>query len=121
MADIRTSVQNALKIDGCLGAALVDYKAGMCLATAGHPASALDHAASGHSEVVRVTKKIRDETGLGDPIEEILITVAGQYHLLRMIGTTLYFYVALDRQKSNLATARRDLEILEKDLDLEAR
>lgn len=121
MTDIKTSIQNALKIDGCLGAALVDYESGMCLATAGNPGFDLELAAAGNTEVVRAKKKIRDKLGLRDKLEDILITLSGQYHLIRMVGTTMFIYVALDRQKSNLALARKELEIIEKGMDIDRR
>ena len=121
MADIKTSVQSALKIDGCLGAALVDYESGMCLATAGNPGFDLELAAAGNTEVVRAKKRIRDKLGLRDKIEDILITLQGQYHLIRMVGTTMFLYVALDRQKSNLALARKELELIDRSLDIERR
>lgn len=37
MTDVKTSVQNCLKTDGSVGAALVDFESGLCLATAGNP------------------------------------------------------------------------------------
>ena len=119
MTDIKTSLNTALKIEGCLGAAFVDFESGMCLGTAGNPGFDLELAAAGNTEVVRAKKKIRDKLGLHDKIEDILISLAGQYHLIRMVGTTMFFYVALDREKANLALARRELAVLEKRLDVE--
>jgi predicted regulator of Ras-like GTPase activity (Roadblock/LC7/MglB family) len=119
MADIKTSVSNALNTDGCIGAALVDYESGLCLATAGNPGFDLELAAAGNAEVVRAKKKIRDKLGLKDRIEDILITLQGQYHLIRMVGNSMFLYVALDRQKSNLALARKDLEGIEKNLEID--
>jgi predicted regulator of Ras-like GTPase activity (Roadblock/LC7/MglB family) len=119
MADIKTAVQKAAKIDGALGAALVDYESGMSLGTAGNPGFDLELAAAGNAEVVRAKKKIRDRLGLRDKIEDILITLNSQYHLIRMVGTTMFLYVALDRSKTNLALARKDLEVIEKQLDVE--
>ncbi|MEZ4296759.1 MAG: hypothetical protein R3B70_17460 [Polyangiaceae bacterium] len=119
MADIKTSVQQALKIDGCMGAALVDYESGMCLGQAGNPGFDLELAAAGNTEVVRAKKKIRDKLGLRDKIEDILITLAGQYHLIRMVGTNMFIYVVLDRSKGNLALSRKELELIEKSLDIE--
>lgn len=121
MADIKTSMQQALKIDGCLGAALVDFESGMCLGQAGNPGFDLELAAAGNAEVVRAKKKIRDKLGLRDKIEDILITLAGQYHLIRMVGTSMFLYVVLDRSKSNLALSRKELEQIEKNLDIERR
>ncbi len=121
MADIKASVQNALKIDGCLGAAIVDYESGMCLGSAGNPGFDLELAAAGNAEVVRAKKKIRDKLGLRDKIEDILITLSSQYHLIRMVGTTMFIYVTLDRAKSNLAMSRKELEGIEKSMDVDRR
>ena len=57
--------------------------------------------------------------GLEDKIEDILITLAGQYHLIRMVGTSMFLYVALDRKNANLAMARKDLESIEKHLEID--
>ncbi len=121
MADIKSSLNQALKIDGCIGAALVDFESGMSLGTAGNPGFDLELAAAGNTEVVRAKKKIRDKLGLRDSIEDILITLTGQYHLIRMVGSTMFVYIVLERGKSNLALARKELEIIEKGLDVERR
>jgi predicted regulator of Ras-like GTPase activity (Roadblock/LC7/MglB family) len=117
--DVKTSVAKALEMDGCLGAALVDFESGLCLGTAGNPGFDLELAAAGNAEVVRAKKNIRDKLGLPDKIEDILITLNSQYHLIRMIGTSMFLYVALDRAKSNLAMARRELASIDKNLSLE--
>ena len=119
MADIKTSVAKAMKIDGALGAALVDYSSGMSLGVSGNPGFDLELAAAGNAEVVRAKKNIRDKLGLKDKIEDILITLSGQYHLIRMVGSTMFIYLALDRTKANLAMARRELEMIEKQLEIE--
>ncbi|MFO0586185.1 MAG: hypothetical protein U0441_01535 [Polyangiaceae bacterium] len=119
MADIKTSMQQALKIEGCLGAALVDYDSGMCLGAAGSPGFDLELAAAGNADVVRAKKRIRDQLGLRDKIEDMLITLTGQYHLIRMVGTSMFLYIVLDRQRSNLALSRKMLEQIEKGLDID--
>ncbi len=119
MTDIKTSIQNCLKPDGSVGAALVDYESGLCLATAGSPGFDLELAAAGNAEVVRAKKKIRDKLGLRDKIEDILISLDTQYHLIRMVGTNMFFYVVLQRDKANLAMARRELAAIEKEIEIE--
>ncbi len=119
MADVKTSMNNTLKIDGCLGAALVDYESGLCMGTAGNPGLDLELAAAGNADVVKAKKKVRDKLGLKDRIEDILITLTSQYHLIRMVGTQMFIYVVLDRSKSNLAMARKELEMIEKALDMQ--
>lgn len=119
MADIKTSLQRAMKLDGALGVALVDYESGMCLGSAGNPGFDLELAAAGNAEVVRAKKNIRDRLGLRDKIDDILISLSTQYHLIRMVGTSMFIYLALDRAKSNLALSRKELEAIDKQLDIE--
>ena len=119
MSDIKTSLSAALKIDGCIGVALVDFESGLCLGVAGNPGFDLELAAAGNAEVVRAKKSIRDKLGLEDKIEDILITLASQYHLIRMIGTNIFLYCALDRTRSNLALARKELAKIDKNLDVD--
>ncbi|HTV22920.1 MAG TPA: hypothetical protein VMG12_29720 [Polyangiaceae bacterium] len=119
MADIKSSLAAAMKIDGALGVALVDYESGLCLGVAGNPGFDLELAAAGNAEVVRAKKSIRDKLGLKNKIEDILITLEGQYHLIRMVGTNMFIYCALDRAKANLALARKDLAAVDKNLDVD--
>lgn len=119
MADIKQSLQKLSQVGGSLGAALVDYESGMCLGSVGNPGFDLELAAAGNAEVVRAKKSIRDKLGLKDRIEDILITLEKQYHLIRMVGTSMFFYVVLDREKANLALSRIELASVEKNLDLD--
>jgi predicted regulator of Ras-like GTPase activity (Roadblock/LC7/MglB family) len=121
VADIKTSTQNCLKTDGSVGAALVDYETGLCLAMAGNPGFDLELAAAGNAEVVRAKTKIRDKLGIKDRIEDILLTLEDHYHLIRMVGSNMFFYVVLQRNRANLAMARRDLSAIEKDLQVDRR
>lgn len=119
MSDVKGALNEAKAIDGCLGVALVDFESGLCLGTTGTPGFDLELAAAGNTEVVRAKKKIRDKLGIKDTIEDILISLETQYHLIRMVGTKLFFYAVLDRAKSNLAMARRELSTIEKNLKID--
>ncbi len=121
--DIDTSLKAAMAIDGAVGAALVDYESGMALGTAGGGRFLnLELAAAGNTEVVRSKLRTMHSLELGDEIEDILITLGRQYHLIRLLrtdrSTSLFLYLALDRAKSNLALARHELRRIESALDL---
>lgn len=105
-------------LDGYLAAALVDSDSGMLLAGDG-TAVDLEVAAAGNTEVVRSKRKVANALKLNDTIEDILISLTKQYHVLRPLESNqkLFLYVVLDRAKSNLAMARHELRTFEKSLD----
>ena len=112
--DVDTSLKEAMQIEGSLGAALVDSESGMALGTTGGGKYLnLEVAAAGNTEVVRAKLRTMNSLGLNDDIEDILITLGRQYHLIRLIGGSkggaLFFYLALDRARANLAMARHQL------------
>ena len=110
------SVQQLLKTDGALAAAVVDYSSGMLLAGGGSSNIDLEIAAAGNTEVVRAKMKTMGLLGLNDSIDDILITLGEQYHLIRPIAKLdgLFLYFVLAKDKSNLALARRALVDAEK-------
>lgn len=76
----------------------------------------------GVSSANRWTAQHQSHTPLNlrDEIEDILLSLSKQYHLLRPVRTRpgLFYYLAIDRQRSNLAMARYVLSEVERELPL---
>lgn len=123
MASTDIALKEAMMIDGALGVALVDYNSGLALGTAGGGRELdLSAAAAGNTDVVRAKMRTMEMLGLDGTIEDILITLTGQYHIIRPLtgrtGAGLFLYLALDRQRANLAMARRRLLLIEQELEV---
>ena len=117
MASIKQSMEDMMMADGAMCAALVDSSSGMILGQIGSGVD-LEVAAAGNTEVVRAKLKTMRALGLNDVIEDILITLGKQYHILRPMARKegLFIYLVLDKAKSNLAMARRKVQDIERDM-----
>lgn len=108
MANIKQTIDDLLSVDGAMCAAIVDSTSGMIL---GHGGAGVDMevAAAGNTEVVRAKMKTMKALNLNEVIDDILITLGRQYHIIRpsKIKEGVFIYFVLDKSKSNLAMARR--------------
>jgi hypothetical protein len=122
--NIETALKEAMAIEGATGAALVDWDSGMALGTLGGGKYLdLELAAAGNTEVVRSKMRTLETLRLDDSVEDILITLTKQYHLIRLLSNAgaqqrLFLYLVLDRNKANLALARHHLKRIESDLSI---
>lgn len=121
MANIKDSLGKLDSIDGFVGACICDSESGMVLGTeGGGPMLNLEVAGASNTEVVRAKRKAAKALGLKDDIEDILITLGKQYHLIRPLRSKpqVFFYLALDRGRANLGMARLTLQDVERELTL---
>ncbi|MCI3273972.1 hypothetical protein [Streptomyces cylindrosporus] len=124
MASVEVSLKEMMTgVEGSLGAAVVDYTSGMALGTLGGGKDLdLTIASAGNTDVVRAKVRTMETLGLKSRIEDILITLGNQYHLIRLVtgrnGNGLFLYLVLDKDRSNLAMARHQLKRVEEKLEV---
>lgn len=116
-------LKEAMTLEGAIGAAVVDYGSGMTLGEISASKDLdLTVAAAGNTEVMRAKMRTMEMLKMTDTIEDILITLGRQYHLIRPLtsrtGSGLFVYLALERSRANLALARHQLRALADNVEL---
>lgn len=105
-------------IAGFIGACLVDSETGLMMASIGGGALDLETAGAANTEVVKAKLAAIKMLNLDDHIDDMLITLGKQYHLIRPMekAPTIFLYVALDRKVANLGMARVQVKNVEQTL-----
>ncbi|HYQ18198.1 MAG TPA: hypothetical protein VEQ58_20630 [Polyangiaceae bacterium] len=97
----------AVDANGFIAASLVDLDSGMTLAIkASRTDFDLTAASAYNSELVKQKLKIMRTLGLTGTIEDMLITLTDQIHLVKLVGPNTFLYLAVDRKQSNIALVR---------------
>ena len=114
LANLTESLNDLMSMDGAMCAAVVDYNSGMMLGSVGTGVD-LELAAAGNTEVVRAKMKTMKALGLNENIDDILITLGKQYHIIRPSAKLagIFVYYVLDNKRANLALARRKVSDVE--------
>jgi hypothetical protein len=118
--NVQAALESLRSIDGYIGACVVDSDSGMCLgADGGGGIINLEIAAAGNTEVVRAKRKTMKSLNIRDDVEDMLITLGKQYHIIRPLRNrpSMFFYLVVDRTRANLAMARISLNDTEKKLE----
>lgn len=117
MASVTDSLAEIMKLDGAMAAMVVDSGSGMILGQAGGGLD-LDLAAAGNTEVIRAKLRTMNSLGIKGGIEDILITLANQFHIITPLtkNPELFIYVVLDKAKANLALARHKVRAVQAEL-----
>jgi hypothetical protein len=104
---VETFDKIAAEIPGFIAASLVDLDSGMTLGLKSlRPDFDLAAASAYNSEMVKQKMKIMRSLNLKTTLEDMLITLGDQIHLIKLIGTSTFIYLAADRANSNLAIVR---------------
>ncbi|MCW2870148.1 hypothetical protein [Actinacidiphila oryziradicis] len=120
MPGIDECLSEAMEIPGVLGASLVDWSSGLVLGAMGKgPDDDHEAAAAETTEVARAAVEsgtFTADNGGRAPVEDIIITARGRYHLMRFLDTafdsSVFLYLWLDRAEGNLAVAQFRLRAL---------
>ncbi len=121
MGNINESLDRVMEIEGAFACAVVDYESGMTLGTrCTVNGFDIEVAASGNTEVVRSKMGVMEALKISGAIDDILISLDTQYHLIRPLPNigNLFLYVAIDRKRGNLGMARHKVAALEKDMTI---
>lgn len=104
---IQESLDSLMALQGALCAALVDSGSGMILGQSGAGLN-MDIAAAGATEAVRAKLATMSLMGMTDTIDDMIITLSTQYHVVRPLtrDPKVFLYVIVDKAQSNLAMAR---------------
>ena len=117
MSNINESLALLMEDPGAIVASIVDANSGMMLGQVGSGID-LELASAGNTEVVRAKMNTMKALKLDDTIDDMLITLGKQYHIIRPINKNpgLFIYLVLDKSKANLALARRHVQDIESQL-----
>jgi hypothetical protein len=97
----------ANEIPGFIAASLVDLESGMTLGMKSLRSDFDLAAASAYnSEMVKQKQKIMRALSLKTTLEDMLMTLGDQIHLIKMVSPTTFIYLAAERASSNIAIIR---------------
>jgi hypothetical protein len=97
----------AQDVPGFVAASLVDLESGMTLgARSLRPDFDLTAASAYNSEMVKQKLKIMKALKLETTLEDMLLTLGDQIHLIKLVSPTSFVYLVADRSQANLAIVR---------------
>ncbi len=97
----------ARDINGFIAASLVDIDSGMTLAVKSQrPDFDLAVASAYNSELVKQKLKIMKALNLKTGLEDMILTLGDQIHMIKITSPSTFLYLAVDRANSNIAIVR---------------
>ena len=119
MANVNETIAALLGIDGATAVAIVDSSSGMVLGKGGTGVN-LDVAAATTTDMLRTKLKLMKSLGLKDKLEDFLVTLDSQIHIIHPLveRPVLYIYAVVDMARGNLAMARFRINQIEAELQI---
>jgi hypothetical protein len=113
LSEAEAALDPVAEIEGFLLGCLVDTSTGMVLAARkGQEEISLPTAAAGAADIVTVLSYLAGELPT-DGLEDVMVTFRGQLFVIRLVSDdlepTIALLVVLDRERANLALARREI------------
>ncbi|HEV2851946.1 MAG TPA: DUF4388 domain-containing protein [Thermoanaerobaculia bacterium] len=107
-------------LKGSAGLLLVDTDGGEVLGASGS-AESVDLGSTlalAAAQFLRQERRVAERLGLNDPLQDMIVTTAERYYLIRAVGEggRHFLLLVLDRHQANLAKAQLDLVALERAL-----
>ena len=103
------ALQNEL--NGFIAASVADIESGMTLVIrSDRPDFDLAAASAFNSEMVKQKLKTIEALGLNSRLEDMLLTLSDQIHLIKILDSDTFLYLAVDGASSNLALVRRAVQ-----------
>ena len=103
--DVLEKIQS--DVNGFIAASLVDLDSGMTLAVKTVRSDFdLTAASAYNSELVKQKLKIMKTLALSGTIEDMMISLTDQIHIIKLMNPGTFLYLAVDKKASNLAIVR---------------
>lgn len=104
---IETIEKIASEVSGFIAASLVDMESGLTLgAKSVRNDFDLAVASAYNSELAKQKMKIIKALNLKSTLEDMVLTLSDQIHLIKMVSDSVFLYLAADRDSTNLAIVR---------------
>ena len=95
-------------LPGFIAASVADIDSGMTLVVrSNRPDFDLAAASAYNSEMVKMKLKTINSLKLDSVLQDMLLTLSDQIHLIKLLDNSTFIYLAVDNSQSNLAIVRR--------------
>ena len=104
---VETLEKIAGEMSGFIAASLVDMESGLTLGAKSMRSDFdLSVASAYNSELVKQKLKIMRALNLKGSLEDMLLTLSDQIHIIKLISPSVFLYLAAERDSTNLAIMR---------------